>query len=83
VQGELDQPSASNRFTEKARTRALPRFTSAGSCNTVEAGHQTPGATLGAKALADVRHMAAREGCCFHHVQTIIVSVDQYVGRVS
>ena len=30
------------------------------------------------KALADVRHMAAREGYCFHHVQAIIVSIDQY-----
>jgi hypothetical protein len=26
----------------------------------------------------DVRHMAAREGYCFHHVQAIIVSIDQY-----
>lgn len=30
------------------------------------------------RALADVRHMAAREGYCFHFVQAIIVSIDQY-----
>jgi hypothetical protein len=29
------------------------------------------------RALA-VRHMAAREGYCFHHEQAIIVSIDQY-----
>ena len=28
------------------------------------------------KALADVRHMACREGWCYHHVQAIIVSID-------
>jgi hypothetical protein len=30
------------------------------------------------KALAEVRHRAAREGWCYHHVQAIIVSIDQY-----
>lgn len=30
------------------------------------------------KALANVRHMAAREGWCYHHVQAIIVAIDQY-----
>ena len=30
------------------------------------------------KALADVRHMACREGWCYHHVQAIIVAIDQY-----
>jgi hypothetical protein len=30
------------------------------------------------KALAEVRHLACREGWCFHHVQAIIVSIDQY-----
>ncbi len=29
-------------------------------------------------ALAEVRHRAAREGCCYQHVQAIIVSIDQY-----
>jgi hypothetical protein len=29
------------------------------------------------KALAEVRHLAPREGCCFQHVQTII-AIDQY-----
>jgi hypothetical protein len=29
------------------------------------------------RALADVRHMAAREGYCFHREQAIIVSIDQ------
>jgi hypothetical protein len=30
------------------------------------------------KALAQVRHLAPREGYCFHHVQAIIVAIDQY-----
>lgn len=30
------------------------------------------------KALADVRHMACREGWCYYHVQAIIVAIDQY-----
>ena len=30
------------------------------------------------KALAEVRHGATREGYCYHHVQAIIVSIDQY-----
>ena len=30
------------------------------------------------KALAEVRHLACREGWCYHHVQAIIVSIDQY-----
>ena len=30
------------------------------------------------KALAEVRHGATREGYCFHHVQAIIVAIDQY-----
>jgi hypothetical protein len=29
-------------------------------------------------ALAEVRHLATREGWCYHHVQAIIVSIDQY-----
>jgi hypothetical protein len=29
-------------------------------------------------ALAEVRHRATREGYCYHHVQAIIVSIDQY-----
>jgi hypothetical protein len=29
-------------------------------------------------ALADVRHLASREGRCYQHVQAIIVSIDQY-----
>jgi hypothetical protein len=29
-------------------------------------------------ALAKVRHLACREGWCYHHVQAIIVSIDQY-----
>jgi hypothetical protein len=29
------------------------------------------------KALADVRHIATREGYCFHHVQAIMVAIDQ------
>jgi hypothetical protein len=30
------------------------------------------------KALAEVRRRATREGYCYHHVQAIIVSIDQY-----
>ena len=30
------------------------------------------------KAVAEVRHLATREGWCYHHVQAIIVSIDQY-----
>jgi len=30
------------------------------------------------KALAEVRHLATREGWCHPHVQAIIVSIDQY-----
>ena len=30
------------------------------------------------RALAEVRHRACREGWCYHHVQAIIVSIDQY-----
>ncbi len=31
------------------------------------------------KALAEVRRQATLEGYCYHHVQAIIVSIDQYV----
>jgi hypothetical protein len=30
------------------------------------------------KTLAEVRHMATREGHCYQHVQAIIVAIDQY-----
>src|SRR5260370_20990097 len=30
------------------------------------------------KALADVRHMGTREGYCYHHVQAIMLAIDQY-----
>jgi hypothetical protein len=30
------------------------------------------------KALAEVRRLAPREGWCYHHVQAIIISIDQY-----
>jgi hypothetical protein len=30
------------------------------------------------KALAEVRHLAPRERGCYHHVQAIIVAIDQY-----
>ena len=29
-------------------------------------------------ALAEVRHRACLEGYCYHHIQAIIVSIDQY-----
>ena len=29
-------------------------------------------------ALAEVRHLATREGWCYPHVQAIIVAIDQY-----
>jgi hypothetical protein len=33
------------------------------------------------KALAEVRHGAPREGYCYHHVQAIIVAIDQYAEK--
>jgi hypothetical protein len=30
------------------------------------------------KALAEVRHLACREGWRYHHVKAIIVAIDQY-----
>lgn len=30
------------------------------------------------KALAEVRRIGVNEGWCYHHVQAIIVSIDQY-----
>ena len=30
------------------------------------------------KALAEVRRLAPREGWCYHHVQAMIVAIDQY-----
>jgi hypothetical protein len=33
------------------------------------------------KALAEVRHRAAREGWCYQHVQAIIVAIDQYAEK--
>jgi hypothetical protein len=30
------------------------------------------------KALAEVRHLAPREGWCYRHVQAIILAIDQY-----
>jgi hypothetical protein len=32
-------------------------------------------------ALADVRHGATGEGYCYHHVQAIIVAIDQYADK--
>ena len=34
------------------------------------------------KALADVRHMGTRESYCFHHVQAIMLTIDQYAESV-
>ena len=33
------------------------------------------------KALAEVRHLAAREGWCYQHVQAITVAIDQYAEK--
>ncbi|MEH2480464.1 hypothetical protein V1282_003821 [Nitrobacteraceae bacterium AZCC 2146] len=30
------------------------------------------------KALSQVRNLATREGYCYHHVQAIMLSIDQY-----
>ena len=35
------------------------------------------------KALAEVRHLAPREGWCCQHVPAIIVAIDQYSERLS
>jgi hypothetical protein len=32
-------------------------------------------------ALAEVRHLATREGYCFQHVQAITVAIDQYAEK--
>jgi hypothetical protein len=29
-------------------------------------------------ALVEVRHRGTREGCCFQHVQAIMLAIDQY-----
>ena len=34
------------------------------------------------RALAEVRMRATREGWCYHHVQAIIVAIDQYAEAV-
>ena len=39
-----------------------------------ESNHHSPWI----KALAEVRIRATREGWCYHHVQAIIVAIDQY-----
>ena len=33
------------------------------------------------KALAEVRHLATREGWCYQHVQAITVAIDQYAEK--
>ena len=33
------------------------------------------------KALAEVRHLATREGYCYQHVQAITVAIDQYAEK--
>jgi hypothetical protein len=33
------------------------------------------------KALAEVRHLATREGYCYQHVQAITVAIDQYAAK--
>jgi hypothetical protein len=33
------------------------------------------------RALAEVRHRATREGYCYHHLQAIIVAIDQYAEK--
>lgn len=33
------------------------------------------------KALAEVRHFAAREGWCYQHVQAISAAIDQYAEK--
>ena len=33
------------------------------------------------KALAELRHRATREGCCYQHVQAITVAIDQYAEK--
>jgi hypothetical protein len=41
-------------------------------------GRASPLSRRGKEALAEVRLLACREGWCYHHVQAIIVSIDQY-----
>ena len=35
----------------------------------------------GDAALAEVRHLATREGWCYQHVQAITVAIDQYAAK--
>jgi hypothetical protein len=30
------------------------------------------------KSLAETRRLAARQGCCYQHVQALMVAIDQY-----
>ena len=40
-----------------------------------------PNPPLFIKALAEVRHLATREGWCYQHVQAITVAIDQYAEK--
>ena len=43
--------------------------------------HDDPDPPPFIKALAEVRHLATREGWCYQHVQAISVSIDQYAAK--
>jgi hypothetical protein len=43
--------------------------------------HEDPDATPFIKALAQVRHLATREGWCYQQVQAITVAIDQYAEK--
>ena len=40
-----------------------------------------PNAPPFVKALAEVRHLAAREGWCYQHVQAISLAIDMYAEK--
>jgi hypothetical protein len=45
--------------------------------------HDDPDPPPFIKALAEVRHLATREGWCYPHVQAIIVAIDQYAEKAT
>ena len=69
---------------ERDRLKAeLPRAEgqSAGRTEMVKHFQDDPNPPPFIKALAEVRHLATREGWCYQHVQAITVAIDQYAEK--
>jgi hypothetical protein len=54
---------------------------SAGGTEVVKYFQDDPNPPPFIKALAEVRHLATREGWCYQHVQAITVAIDQYAEK--